>query len=364
MEVEMARNHRLRCRIGGLFACMVFGLGVANAQGDVERARQNMEQAARDNASTRAQEEAQRAYWRAQEAAEASRRQQQQADEQRRSQEQSDREKKSYSPNGSLGGGAPPAMSAGGDAQDSAALRALRTKLLGMPPLPDERNPLLGRWRVESDGKPQRKDDLGQLMGMLANPGGAACQFTFGAGIIEFKPKSWASIDGHGDDSLGPIAYRADGKRVFALPAKGIELMGFDVAPPNRVVVVNIAGCALVRVAGTTTATQSGSSSRALLTSSAAAPPAAGAAPKSSTTMQAAGLVVDGAAFRCGDGSLLHVSHCRGNADDATCALTELHLPGLQMGKATRRADIAARVKGCEAGGIRYGANDKPVFVR
>jgi hypothetical protein len=34
------------------------------------------------------------------------------------------------------------------------------------------------------------------------------------------------------------------------------------------------------------------------------------------------------------------------------------------MGKATRRADIAARVKGCETGGIRYGANDKPVFVR
>ncbi len=86
--------------------------------------------------------------------------------------------------------------------------------------------------------------------------------------------------------------------------------------------------------------------------------------PKSSKALQVAGVVVDGAAFRCGDGSLLHVSHCRGNADDATCALTELHLPGLQMGKATRRADIAARVKGCEAGGIRYGANDKPVFVR
>ena len=58
-------------------------------------------------------------------------------------------------------------------------------------------------------------------MGMLANPGGAACQFTFGEGIIEFKSKTWASIDGHGDDSLGPIAYRADGKRLFALPAKG-----------------------------------------------------------------------------------------------------------------------------------------------
>jgi hypothetical protein len=32
------------------------------------------------------------------------------------------------------------------------------------------------------------------------------------------------------------------------------------------------------------------------------------------------------------------VSHCQGNADDAACALTELHLPGLQMGKPARRA--------------------------
>ena len=49
---------------------------------------------------------------------------------------------------------------------------------------------------------------------------------------------------------------------------------------------------------------------------------------------------------------------------DATCKLTELHLPGLQMGKSTRRADIAARVQGCEAGGIRYGADNRPAFVR
>jgi hypothetical protein len=30
----------------------------------------------------------------------------------------------------------------------------------------------------------------------------------------------------------------------------------------------------------------------------------------------------------------------------------------------TRRVDIAARVNACEAGGIRYDADDKPVFVR
>lgn len=169
------------------------------------------------------------------------------------------------------------------DARGAAELQALRAKLLRMSPLPDERNTLLGRWRVESTGKPKRKDELGQLMGMLANPGGAACQFMFGDGIIEFKSKTWASIDGHGDDSLGPIAYRADGKRLFALPAKGIEIMGFDVVNPNRIEVFNLAGCALNRVTGTTTTTQSGVPGRAALASAADAPPLAPGPAKSST---------------------------------------------------------------------------------
>ena len=235
-------------------------------------------------------------------------------------------------------------------AQNSADMTAMRAKLLGMPPLPDERNPLLGRWRVDAGPKPQRKDELGLLMGMLANPGGAACQFTFGGGITEFKAKSWASIDGHGDDSLGPIVYRGDARRVWALPAKGVELMGFDLADPNRAVSLNLGGCTLVRAAAAAT--------------TAALPQPGTATPTRPAAPAAAGAVVDGAAFRCGDGSLLHVSLCQGASPDAVCKLSELHLPGLQMGKLVRRVEIAARVKACEAGGIRYGADDKPVFTR
>jgi hypothetical protein len=139
------------------------------------------------------------------------------------------------------------------NAASPAENKAMRTKLLGMPALPEGRNPLLGRWRVESSGKPQREDDLGKLMGMLANPGGAGCQFMFGSGITEFKPKSWASIDGHGDDSLGVIAYRGDAKRVWAIPAAGVFApLGFDVADRNRAVSVNLEGCALVRVGAPT----------------------------------------------------------------------------------------------------------------
>jgi hypothetical protein len=81
----------------------------------------------------------------------------------------------------------------------------------------------------------------------------------------------------------------------------------------------------------------------------------------------AVGAVVDGAAFRCAGGDFFHVTHCQGNAADAPCQLTEPHLParnGLHLSKTTPRAQIAERVKACEAGGIRYGAGDKPVFVR
>ncbi|MGZ8992518.1 MAG: hypothetical protein ACXW16_00715 [Burkholderiaceae bacterium] len=121
---------------------------------------------------------------------------------------------------------------------------------------------------------------------------------------------------------------------------------------------------AAVRSAPTNAARAPGNARTA--TASPSAPPSAGAMPQVAAVAptQPAGVVVDGAAFRCGDGSLLHVTSCQGNANDATCKLTELHLPGLQMGKQARRADIAARVNGCEAGGIRYGADDKPVFVR
>jgi hypothetical protein len=281
----------------------------------------------------------QRDYWRLQEeqrqeqqrrAQEGMQRQQKSSDDERKRQQQYEDERRSTS--------ARPSSSY--DARGAAELKALRARLLAMPPLPEERNALLGRWRVEGDGKAGRKDDVGQLMGMLASPGRAACQFTFGGGIVEFKPRSWASIDGTGDDSLGPIAYRADGKRLFALPAKGIEIMGFDVVSPNRVEVFNLADCALVRVAGTTSAAPGGPSNRAPLPSGAGAPMPAGR--EKPLTVQAAGAVIDGAAFRCTDGSLLHVSLCQGDANDAVCKLTGLHLSGLQMGKLVRRADIGS----------------------
>lgn len=240
--------------------------------------------------------------------------------------------------------------------------------MLRMPLLPDDRNPLLGRWRVEGGGKPQRKDELALLMGLLADPGGAACKMVFGSGVIEFKPTSWASIDGFGDDSLGPIVYRGAGKGVWAFPEKGIELMGFEIQQ-QRAVSLNLEGCTLVRVGAATPTAQGGSTNRvpgpstvdarpATARAVAATPPGTEAA-----TARVGAAVTDGAAFRCPDGRLLFVSLCQGPSAEAMCKLSNPSVR-LDLGAMMSRAAIAARVQGCEGGGIRYGADDTPVFVR
>lgn len=130
-----------------------------------------------------------------------------------------------------------------------ADLKAARARLLKMAPLADARNPLLGRWRVEGDGRSRKKGDMSQLMGMLSNPGGAMCETLFGSGVTEFKPKTWSSIDSYGDDSLGPIQYRGEGKVVWAVPeSKMFNFFGFEFASPDRMTLVGVEACTMVRV--------------------------------------------------------------------------------------------------------------------
>ncbi len=260
-----------------------------------------------------------------------------------------------------------------------------RRALLKAPPLAAERNALLGSWRLDAGerstaGGPSqgssRERAARELLGALSMTGlkEIACAASY-SGDLSFTPSTYTySVRGSAGSAGGPIAYRAaligDKPAIAAIPGDSRQvMMVFASASPDRIVAED--GCTLVRVgspaahAAAGAATVPGNARTGVASSS--TPPAAGATPKSSTALQvagAAGVVVDGAAFRCGDGSLLHVSQCQGNADDASCKLTELHQPGLQMGKPARRADIAARVNGCEAGGIRYGADDKPVFVR
>lgn len=169
--------------------------------------------------------------------------QRQQAESERRQEEQ--RRSSSSAPGSSPGSSYAPS---GPSAQTQAELKAARERLLKMAPLPDARNPLLGRWRVERTGRSSRKGDLGQLMSLLNNPGGAMCETLFGSGVTDFKPKTWSSIDSYGDDSLGPIHYRGEGKVVWAVPeSKMFSFFGFEFASPDRMTLIGVDGCTLVR---------------------------------------------------------------------------------------------------------------------
>ncbi len=145
---------------------------------------------------------------------------------------------------------------AGQYAENDAALQALRARLLAAPALPADRNPLLGRWRIAADAGARAADEMSQLIGMLANPAGAMCGVLFGEGTTtEFRAGSWAAIDGSGNDSLGPVQYRLDERRVYALPDRGVPLLGFEFIDNNRIREVRMPTCVLVRVGAASGAT-------------------------------------------------------------------------------------------------------------
>jgi hypothetical protein len=181
---------------------------------------------------------------------------------------------------GPSSGGAP--VGSQYNAQSQADLKAARARLLKMTPLPDARNPLLGRWRVEGAARSRKKDDMSTLMGMLSNPGGAMCETLFGSGVTEFKPKTWSSIDAYGDDSLGPIHYRGEGKVVWAVPeSKMFSFFGFEFATPDRMTLVGVERCTLVRAgAAAPSATTAPPSSARTTAPSPSAAPAAGPLPQ------------------------------------------------------------------------------------
>lgn len=148
------------------------------------------------------------------------------------------------------------------DARFAAAAAAegeLRAKLLRLPPLPVERNVLLGSWRQEGGGQ------QGALLGSQANTGagiiselGSAllsnpetllpsrCVYTFGKGVT-FTPSTFSIRAFDGSTIGGRMAYRSAGKQgIWVLPDSIFKTTVIEVTGPNRIVLGGT--CALVRV--------------------------------------------------------------------------------------------------------------------
>jgi hypothetical protein len=233
-------SHSRRCVLISLSAIVICGQAAfaQTQQQDAERLRR--EGVERNDAAARAQGF-----------------EQQRQQQERERQEEEKRRSQSSSSIGSVpslqGGAAPPVTD----------MRAQGKEMLRLPPLPVERNVLLGSWRLEgsspqSDAQQSRiaeqaitgrgslkPGDLQAFMSSLES-GKMLCDVSFGRGIT-FTPTTYSS-GGVAGLAEGPIAYRSRNKTVIvAIPGDSrANPMPFTIAGPNRIVWADT--CALVRV--------------------------------------------------------------------------------------------------------------------
>jgi hypothetical protein len=168
-------------------------------------------------------------------------------------------------PSGSPAGQSPaPAQGASSRASAQAggqALEAARQTWLKRPPLPPDRNPLLGRWKRPPTGQGNSSDPFAALQALAK---GGLCEVLFGGGTFEFRTTTLVGFDARtSEQELDKVEYRGDAKHVVVLPKTTVKLIEFDFDGPNR---INWASqnCVLVRVG-------------AASSSASAAAPAAGA---------------------------------------------------------------------------------------
>jgi hypothetical protein len=201
--------------------------------------------------------------------------------------------------NSSTGGGYTPSPSGGSSAGSGASstdFRALGKELLRLPPLPVERNVLLGSWRLEGGGQQNgvlefgmtgrgATPGFGEMMGFMKSieSGQLTCDMSFGRGIT-FTPTTFSSGGAAGMVG-GPVAYRSRKKLVIvAIPGDSrANPMFFEIVGPDRIKSVNV-GCPLVRVGApaanaAANATTAPGNARAGAPG-ASAPPATGARPQ------------------------------------------------------------------------------------
>jgi len=151
------------------------------------------------------------------------------------------------------------ASQAAQDAKHVAAAAAQRERLLRLPPLPDERNVLLGSWRLEDGGLKgalsglDRRRAAGGTDAMFrelwatleSNPAKLICGAEIGNGIT-FASTTYSIQALDGSKYAGSIAYRSTQNQViFALPANWKD-MPFRIEGPNRILFRG--ECPLVRV--------------------------------------------------------------------------------------------------------------------
>jgi len=165
-----------------------------------------------------------------------------------------------------------------------------RAMFLKTPPLPPQKNLLLGQWRLAMPKKQKTDNPFADLNAMMA---GGACEGVFGEGIWDFRPQALYGIDaGIGETKLTDVAYHGNEGLVGVIPKLG-KLFIFKIVAPDRMqeltsTRIGVDPCNFVRVRASAQA--SGKPPQAARAAAPGAPPAvaAGARPSPPVQMAAA----------------------------------------------------------------------------
>ena len=144
-------------------------------------------------------------------------------------------------------------------AQQNAAAaqgRAVLQSWQRRPPLPAERNALLGRWNSLGNGASNRAGGTGDMTALAAALVGGLtsglCDSMLGRYVVEFRPSTLVAIGPGGREQvMYHVDYRGEGTRVVVLPrdAASFTHMIIDFNGPDRAVVAAV-GCRLSRAGG------------------------------------------------------------------------------------------------------------------
>jgi hypothetical protein len=159
-----------------------------------------------------------------------------------------------------------------------------RALFLKTPPVPPQKNRLLGQWRLDKTKK-KPANALAEINAAISQP---ACEMVFGEGIWDFRPKALYGIDaGIGESKLTDVDYRGNEGIIGVIPKTG-KLFIFKILGPDRVqeltsTRIGADPCNFVRVgAGVRGASAPAPAPQAANPSSSGGPPAAsGRAPAS-----------------------------------------------------------------------------------
>jgi hypothetical protein len=165
--------------------------------------------------------------------------------------QQRQQDQQSQQPQQSPQGGRPSAPGGGASGAGAAAADAARAKWQKQPPLPADRNPLLGKWTRPPSTRSNPNDPFAQLQALAQ---GGLCEALFGGGVFEFRPDRLIGMDDRThEQELDRVEYRGDAKHVVVLPKTTLKLIEFDVDGPDRVHWTG-QNCILVRLAAAPTA--------------------------------------------------------------------------------------------------------------